>query len=79
VRTSQGLVGYLIQPPAKQKAPTVTTHANPSAPTAAGGGGGITQRRTNYDWVLGVLLVLLVVLVGAGLESKPRRGSFGGS
>jgi PKD repeat protein len=73
VRTSPGLVGYLIQPTTKQSTKTATAQANPSTPAASGGGGGVTHRHRHYAWLLGVLLVLLVLLTGAGLESKPPR------
>ena len=87
--TPHGLVGYLIQPPSTQPARQrpVATHARsttparprPVAATAAGGGGGGVTRTTNLEWLLGVLLVIMVVLLGAGLEIKPvgRRRAHG--
>jgi PKD repeat protein len=76
VRTPRGLVGYLVQSAVRQKTPTVAARANRSAPTAtSGGGGGNTRRSSHLGWVLGVLLVLLILLVGAGLETRPPRSN----
>jgi hypothetical protein len=79
VRTPSGLVGYLIQPAAKQKAPTAAAQASTHSAPAASGGGVRATHTSHLDWLLGVLVVLLILLVGAGLESKPSRSDAIGS